>query len=83
MSKYRKMFESVVGMITEPKIALDEAKGNLTYEPKHSGWFVMPKSKNEFGKHFPLHKEDEAKEHAAKISGDLIKVDQHRRAMKE
>ncbi len=58
------------------------AEGKLTYEPKHSGWFVMPKSKKEFGKHFPLHREEEAREHAAKTGGELKKVDQHRRVFK-
>src|SRR5687768_9369040 len=62
---------------------LDEAKGKLGYTPKHTKFAVMPKSRKEFAKFFPLDKESEAKSHAEITGGKLVKIDQAGRVIKE
>ena len=65
------------------EVELDEAKGALNYTPQHKEWGVVPKSKKEFVTFFPKHKEAEARAHSEKTGGQLVKIDQHGRRLKE
>ena len=55
----------------------------LSYKQVHAEWGVVPKSKREFVKFFPKHKEAEARAHAEKTGGTLKKFDQVGRSIKE
>ena len=48
----------------------------LTYPQKHSSWSVQSPKKNEFNTPYKLHQGEEAKAHAERIGGKLVKVDQ-------
>ena len=49
----------------------------LTYTQKHSSWSVHSPKKNEFNKTYKLDQEKEARAHAERIGGKLVKIDQH------
>ena len=48
----------------------------LTYPQKHSSWSVRSPKKNEFNTRYKLDQEPEARAHAERIGGKLVKVDQ-------
>ena len=53
---------------------IDEA---LIYPQKHSSWSVHSPKKNEFNTRYKLDQEKEARAHAERIGGKLVKIDQH------
>lgn len=54
----------------------------LTYAQKHSSWVVQSPKKSEFNKPYKLDQEKEARAHAERIGGKVVKVDQHGHAIK-
>ena len=54
----------------------------LTYPQKHSSWSVQSPKKNEFNTPYKLHQGEEAKAHAERIGGKLVKVDQRGHAIR-
>jgi hypothetical protein len=58
------------------KVEQGVAEG-LTYAQKHSSWSVQSPKKNEFNTPYKLDQEKEARTHAERIGGKLVKVDQH------
>jgi hypothetical protein len=64
-------------------VDLEEAKGKLNYTPVHSSYYVAPPGRRNFLIPYALNKAKEAHEHAAKIGGTVMKMDQMGRSMKE
>lgn len=58
------------------------AAEGLTYAQKHSSWSVQSPKKNEFNTPYKLDQEKEARAHAERIGGKLVKVDQHGHAIR-
>ena len=54
----------------------------LTYPQKHSSWSVRSPKKNEFNTRYKLDQEPEARAHAERIGGKLVKVDQRGHAIR-
>ena len=54
----------------------------LTYPQKHSSWSVCSPKKNEFNTRYKLDQEPEARAHAERIGGKLVKVDQRGHAIR-
>ena len=54
----------------------------LTYPQKHSSWSVHSPKKNEFNTRYKLDQEPEARAHAERVGGKLVKVDQRGHAIR-
>jgi hypothetical protein len=54
----------------------------VNYPQKHSSWSVQSPKKNEFNTSYKLDQEKEARAHAERIGGKLVKVDQKGHAIK-
>ena len=54
----------------------------LTYPQKHSSWSVCSPKKNEFNTRYKLDQEPEARAHAERVGGKLVKVDQRGHAIR-
>ncbi len=82
MSKHEELLDKYTEL-RDKYDALDEAKGKLMYEPKHTLWAVIPKSKKEFVKTFDMNKHEAAEQYARETAGKLVKIDQAGRILKE
>jgi hypothetical protein len=82
MSKHEELLDKYTEL-RDKYDTLDEAKGQLMYEPKHTMWAVIPKSKKEFVKTFDMNKHEAAEQYARETAGKLVKIDQAGRILKE
>jgi|GEM_PF-1372527 len=82
MSKLKDLLDKYMEL-RDKHAPLEEAKGKLMYEPKHTLWAVIPKSKKEFVKTFAMNKHADAEQYAHETAGKLVKIDQAGRVIKE